>query len=104
MSISQKFSVCTALIGVFATVVSNPAFAQEASWLAGDHHIHSRFSVRWDREFNPPRPIPGGDAIYPIHLNAQMAKYFGLGWMVSTDHGGPQHSRVNFTFAYLRTA
>lgn len=29
-----------------------------------------------------------------------MAKYFGLGWMVATDHGGPNHSRVNLEQAY----
>jgi hypothetical protein len=33
-------------------------------------------------------------------MNALMAKYFGLGWMVATDHGGPNHSRVNLEQAY----
>ena len=28
----------------------------EATWLAGDHHIHSNNSVGWD-ESNPPKPI-----------------------------------------------
>ncbi|MBT8147863.1 MAG: hypothetical protein KJN90_13485 [Gammaproteobacteria bacterium] len=70
------------------------------SWIAGDHHIHSRFSVGWNRDADPPTPIIGGDAIYPIHMNALMGKYFGLGWMVSTDHGGPNHSKVNLELAY----
>lgn len=69
-------------------------------WIAGDHHIHSRFSVGWDRSVDPPKPIIAGDAIYPIPMNALMAKYYGLGWMVSTDHGGPFHSRVNRDIAY----
>lgn len=70
------------------------------SWLAGDHHIHSRFSVGWDRDTDPPTPILGGDAIYPIPRNAEMARRFGLKWMVSTDHGGPNHSKVNLELAY----
>ncbi|MBT5146232.1 MAG: phosphoesterase [Gemmatimonadetes bacterium] len=69
-------------------------------WLAGDHHIHSRFSVGWNRSVDPPRPIIAGDAIYPIQMNATMAKYYGLSWMVSTDHGGPHHSKVNIEQAY----
>jgi hypothetical protein len=69
-------------------------------WLAGDHHIHSRFSVGWDKETDPPTAQIGGDAIYPIPMNALMAKYYGLGWMVATDHGGPLHSKVNREQAY----
>jgi hypothetical protein len=55
-------------------------------WLAGDHHIHSRFST--------------DDAIYPIPLNALMSRHFGLAWIVATDHGGPDHSRIRFEQAY----
>ena len=62
------------------------------AWLAGDHHIHSRYSVGWNRDVDPPTPVRGGDAIYPIHMNARMGKYFGLSWTVATDHGGPNHS------------
>lgn len=69
-------------------------------WIAGDHHIHSRFSTGWDREQNPPAPILGGDAIYPTPMNALMARHYGLGWMVTTDHGGPNHSQVNLNQAY----
>lgn len=71
----------------------------ERRWLAGDHHIHSRFSVGWE-ETNPPKPIIGGDAIYPIPKNAEMARKFGLEWMVATDHGGPNHSKVSLEMAY----
>ena len=82
--------------------LSYPDSPPESSrqWLAGDHHIHSRFSVGWDRESDPPTPIIGGDAIYPIPMNALMARYYGLSWMVSTDHGGPNHSKVNLEQAY----
>ena len=69
-------------------------------WLAGDHHIHSRYSVGWNRETVPPAPIVAGDAIYPIPMNALMARHYGLAWMVATDHGGPNHSKVNLEQAY----
>lgn len=70
------------------------------AWIAGDHHIHSRWSVGWNTQVNPPAPIKGGDAIYPIAMNAIMARKFGLRWMVATDHGGPNHSKVNLEMAY----
>lgn len=70
------------------------------SWLAGDHHIHSRYSVGWNDSTNPPSPIIAGDARYPIPTNAQMAREHGLSWMVATDHGGPNHSKVNLEMAY----
>ena len=72
----------------------------EERWLAGDHHVHSRYSVGWNQETDPPTPELAGDAIYPIPMNALMARNFGLDWMVSTDHGGPNHSRVNRDYAY----
>ena len=70
------------------------------AWLAGDHHIHSRYSVGWNRDVDPPEPIVAGDAIYPIPTNAEMARQHGLSWMVATDHGGPNHSRVSLELAY----
>ncbi|WP_300577201.1 phosphoesterase [Phenylobacterium sp.] len=77
----------------------NPA---ERAWLAGDHHVHSRYSVGWtpDPAGGPPKPEIAGDAIYPIPTNAAMAARHGLSWMVSTDHGGPNHSKVNRDLAY----
>ena len=68
-------------------------------WLAGDHHIHSRYSVLHDWD-NPPAYSFGGDAIYPIPMNAVMSRYYGLDWTVATDHGGPNHSKINFERAY----
>lgn len=70
------------------------------TWLAGDHHIHSRYSLGWDMETDPPTPVPGGDAIYPIPMNALMAKRHGLDWMVATDHGGPNHAKIQLDHAY----
>lgn len=72
----------------------------ERQWLAGDHHIHSRYSVGWNEESDPPTPIVGGDAHYPIPMNAVMGRLYGLSWMVTTDHGGPNHSKVNLEIAY----
>lgn len=78
---------------------NNPAGA-EPRWLAGDHHVHSRYSTGWDQETNPPSPILAGDAIYPIPMNTLMGRRHGLDWMVSTDHGGPNHSKINRNHAY----
>ncbi len=69
-------------------------------WLAGDHHVHSEWSVEWDRSTNPPTPIRGGDSSYSRTRNAAQAKAFGLRWMVHTDHGGPGHSVVTRDHAY----
>ncbi len=78
--------------------------AGDRVWLAGDHHIHSQYSVGWTPAGadpnRPPSPIIAGDAKYPIPVNAMMAREFGLSWMVSTDHGGPNHSKLNYEQAY----
>ena len=66
-----------------AALVSEPQSGR--SWLAGDHHIHSRYS---------------SDGKYSVALNAQMAHAHGLDWMVLTDHGGPGHSLINREQAY----
>jgi hypothetical protein len=73
---------------------------RQREWIAGDHHVHSRYSVGWDQSVDPPRPIVGGDAIYPIPMNALMARHHGLSWMVATDHGGPHHSKVSLELSY----
>jgi hypothetical protein len=84
-----------------AKPVSRPASEPgEASWLAGDHHIHSRFSTGYDIKTTPPAPLVGEDAAYPIPMNAVMARRFGLSWMVATDHGGPNHSKVAHDHSY----
>lgn len=73
-------------------------------WLAGDHHIHSEFSVSYEPDPNnldgPPIPHIARDGRYPISKNAEMARTYGLRWMVSTDHGGPNHSKINYEQAY----
>lgn len=83
-----------------ASVFAQQSVNDNRSWIAGDHHIHSRWSVGWDWSTDPPAPIKGGDAIYPIPMNALMAQHHGLSWMVATDHGGPNHSKVNVEEAY----
>ncbi len=94
---SVRFVLLAALSGC---VTQSTPVMNQASWIAGDHHIHSRYSVGWNREVDPPTPIIGGDAIYPIPMNALMARSFGLSWMVATDHGGPNHSKITRDRAY----
>ncbi len=69
-------------------------------WIAGDSHVHSHWSPGYDRTSNPPVPLKGGGAIYSTPQNAMMARRYGLAWMVTTDHGGPNHSKFNMTRAY----
>lgn len=92
----------SAVILAATTVLVSTSSSQQSAerWLAGDHHVHSRFSVGWNQETDPPSPILAGDAIYPIPMNTLMARNYGLDWMVSTDHGGPNHSKVNRDHAY----
>ncbi|WP_031566040.1 phosphoesterase [Rheinheimera texasensis] len=80
---------------------SQPQAAKPAKhWLAGDHHIHTHYSVKWDNSVFPPKPIIGGDAKYSIPLNAQMASHYGLDWIVLTDHGGPNRAELALKQAY----
>ncbi|MEE6258842.1 CehA/McbA family metallohydrolase domain-containing protein [Plantactinospora sonchi] len=73
---------------------------RDRAWRAGDHHIHSEYSGDYDTSTNPPTFVKGADAVYPIVTNAIMAKNFGLTWAMCTDHGGPNHSKVNLEQAY----
>ena len=99
----HRFVLLLLIVLVSGCASAGPA-AQDAeqgrSWIAGDHHVHSRWSVGWNWNTNPPAPIKGGDAIYPIQMNAFMAQHYGLSWMVSTDHGGPNHSKIYREQAY----
>lgn len=74
------------------------------SWLAGDHHVHSRFSAGYAATpvGSAARPVAmlGGDGRYATPRNAAMARRFGLAWMVTTDHGGPDHSKLDYEQAY----
>ncbi|WP_251006340.1 hypothetical protein [Stenotrophomonas sp. ISL-67] len=73
---------------------------QGRDWQPGDHHVHSEWSVDWDRSTNPPTPIRGGDSSHTRTHNARRARHYGLRWMVHTDHGGPGHSVVTRDHAY----
>ncbi len=88
------------LIGGAVTVAASMAQDGQREWLAGDTHIHSHWSPGYDRTTTPPTAILGRDALYPTPLNAQMARKFGLAWMVTTDHGGANHAKLNLTQAY----
>jgi len=76
--------------------------AQDAQrmWLAGDSHIHSHWSADYDETKNPPEPLIGIDGRYATPINAHQARQHGLAWMVTTDHGGPNHSKLNLSRAY----
>src|SRR5262245_55110007 len=98
--------IAAGAIGLAGLEIASPtpqhgfAAQRTQSWLAGDHHVHSEWSVDWNDSTNPPTPIKGADGRYSITLNAQNARRYGLSWMVSTDHGGPNHSKVNRDLAY----
>lgn len=97
----MKQLLALALLAAFAPALSADAKTEDGrQWLAGDHHVHSEWSVEWDRTTTPPTPIRGGDSSYSRSRNAAQAKAFGLRWMVHTDHGGPGHSRVTRDHAY----
>ncbi|MHA3704029.1 PHP domain-containing protein [Jatrophihabitans sp. YIM 134969] len=81
-----------AAVGVMGAngVFSAPAAAQTTQaarralqggfrWLAGDHHIHTQYS---------------SDAQYRVVDQVQHAAAYGLDWMVITDHGSDQHTRI----------
>ncbi|MFC4728040.1 hypothetical protein [Coralloluteibacterium thermophilus] len=90
----------TVLAAALCALAAGTALADDREWLAGDHHVHSEWSVTWDWSTYPPKPIRGGDSEHAILDNARQAHAHGLSWMVSTDHGGPGHSRVNAQKAY----
>ena len=90
----------TSFLVISSSYTANNPVSTGPTWLAGDHHVHSRYSVGWNRETDPPTPILAGDAIYPIPMNTLMGRRHGLDWMVSTDHGGPNHSKINRDHAY----
>lgn len=54
-------------------------------WLAGDHHIHTKYSP---------------DGQYEIGKQVHEALHHGLGWCVITDHGGPRHDKIAVEKAY----
>ncbi|MCY4508596.1 MAG: phosphoesterase, partial [Acidobacteria bacterium] len=86
------------LAAVAALAMAAPA--QEREWLGGGSHIHSPWSAGYDYRTSPPTPIKARDALYSTPRNAAMARRFGLRWMVTTDHGGPNHAKLNLEQAY----
>lgn len=94
----MRLLVLCGLVVIGSVVVVVPQTSR--TWLAGDSHIHSHWSPGYDRTANPPTPVPGGDARYSTPVNAWKAREFGLSWMVTTDHGGPNHSKLNLVHAY----
>ncbi|HUN82335.1 MAG TPA: PHP domain-containing protein [Phycisphaerae bacterium] len=54
-------------------------------WLAGDHHIHTKYSP---------------DGMYEIIQQVDAAQRHGLSWCVITDHGGPKHDKIAVEDAY----
>ena len=94
----RRLTVVAVLCILAAGCAETPT--SERTWVAGDHHIHSRWSVGYDRTVDPPEFIIGAAGVYAMPMNAVMARRFGLSWMVATDHGGPNHSKINLEHAY----
>ena len=97
-AVARRLAWFCVLCSAAAFVLATPAADRE--WLAGDSHIHSHWSVGYDHRTSPPTPIKGRDAFYSTPRNAAMARRFGLRWMVTTDHGGPNHAKLNLEQAH----
>ena len=79
-----------------ALLLATAAGSADRRWLAGDHHVHSHYSGRYvDGVYRL-----GADGIYPLAKNAEMARSFGLSWLVAIDHGGFGLSRQRFEQQY----
>jgi len=97
----KRWQLQLLIIGAAATAWSVLTAVQaDRQWLAGDSHIHSHWSADYDETKNPPEPIIGVDGRYSTPINAHRARMYGLSWMVTTDHGGPNHSKLNLQRAY----
>ena len=88
------------LFVIAAAAIILSAQTSNRRWLAGDSHVHSHWSPGYDRSVTPPRILKGQDAIYSTPRNVLMAAQHGLSWMVTTDHGGPNHAKFSMTQAY----
>ena len=66
MTLVRVVTASSLIVGMASFLIINSSYtassAQPAGprWLAGDHHVHSRYSVGWDRETDPPTPILAG--------------------------------------------
>ena len=99
MSFSSRLQVCLCFLSVAGLMVQCGQ-GGEREWLPGDSHVHSHWSAGYDRTMTPPRPLKGLDALYSTPRNAAMARQFGLAWMVTTDHGGPNHAQLSLMEAH----
>lgn len=93
-------TILACVVATAVAAVHPEAQSPQRRWLAGDAHIHSHWSPGYDRSVTPPRYLVGQDAMYPTPHNAAMARAHGLSWMVTTDHGGPGHAKLNRDQAY----
>ena len=99
MAPTPRIRILTTLT-IASLIVSAPATQESGrTWLAGDPHVHSRWSVGWDVTKTPPT-LNDEDAVYSIIENAEKARQFGLTWMAATDHGHIDHATLNLTKAY----
>jgi hypothetical protein len=99
--VAKRWQIQVSLVAGAAVAWAATASLQtERQWLAGDSHIHSHWSADYNDATNPPEPILGVDALYATPVNAHHARQYGLSWMVTTDHGGPNHSKLNLSRAY----
>ena len=96
----NRFYIHVLALVALSTVTCTEGKDADWQWLAGDTHIHSHWSPGYDRTVSPPTPIQGGDANYSTPTNASQARNYGLSWMVTTDHGGPNHAKFNLNQAY----
>ena len=62
-----------------ATTASGARRPEGFLWLAGDHHIHTRYS---------------SDGKYRVVDQVRQGARHGLDWMVITDHGSTTHARI----------
>ncbi len=95
---SRHLAWSLVVVAALSTALCAPT--TDRAWLPGDSHIHSHWSAGADRRRTPPTPLKGQDALYSTPRNAVMARQFGLRWMVTTDHGGPDHAKLNFMQAH----
>jgi hypothetical protein len=101
--ICRRAVLAAGLSGWFSSCVPVFAGSNSRSWLAGDHHVHSRFSgtfVPAEDDGTPAHYDLGTDGIYAISVNARMARKYGLSWLAATDHGGPGQSHRRAEAAY----
>lgn len=100
--LKKTTTIKNSILFVFIIFINTNMTAQNdsiRSWRAGDHHIHSKYSAGYDTSSTPPT-YNFDEQPYSILTNAEKAKYYGLDWMVATDHGGPNHSKINLENAY----